>query len=206
VLDSVDEGNGGNRGGYGNQFHSMQLKILLCFLFPKSNLASRQYTLVLELMHLSEIARRDGCGRFTHASTRSAGARYPHMMPSNHTLRSRSIRDQRGNCGPILATLRLYRILQLDVFDFFPCTLTSSHARIQGIIPSAPTLNVRSTRNEQGNRDPILVTLRLYRMLQLAVLDSCPFTLAPTRSAAVGIQDIVPSMPALLLRSTQNPR
>jgi hypothetical protein len=34
-------------------------------------------------------------------------------MPSLPTQSFRSTRNQRGNCGPILATVRLYRILQL---------------------------------------------------------------------------------------------
>jgi hypothetical protein len=45
-------------------------------------------------------------------------ARAQDIMPSATTLLSRSTRDQRGNCTPILATVRLYRILELDVFFF----------------------------------------------------------------------------------------
>jgi hypothetical protein len=67
----------------------------------------------------------------------------------------------------------------------------------QCIIPSATTLTSRSTRNVQGNRDPILATVRLYCIFQLDVFDCCPCTFAPTRSADVGIQDTQPSTPTL---------
>jgi hypothetical protein len=71
-------------------------------------------------------------------------------MPSLIKLIFGSSRNQRGNCSPILATVRLYSILQLGVFAFCPFTRTFSplaDARIQGIIPSAPTLIFRSTWN-----------------------------------------------------------
>jgi hypothetical protein len=67
--------------------------------------------------------------------------------------------------------MRLYRILQLDVFVFCPFTRTSSRpvdAGIQEILPSIITLHFRSTRNQRGNCGPILATVRLYRILQLA--------------------------------------
>jgi hypothetical protein len=63
------------------------------------------------------------CGFFfcpaTLASPRSAAAGIQDMLPSLSTLTFRSTRNQRGNCIPIVATVRLYRnrILQLGVFD-----------------------------------------------------------------------------------------
>jgi hypothetical protein len=74
------------------------------------------------------------------------------FMPSASTLHSRLTRNQRSNCGPLLATV-LYCILQLDIFVLFPFPRTSSHpvdTGIQGITPSIPTLNFRSTRNQRG--------------------------------------------------------
>jgi hypothetical protein len=65
----------------------------------------------------------------------------------------RSTWDQRGNCGPILVTVSLYRILQLDVFVISPFsgfTLRSIrfvNTVLQGIIPSSRVLHFRSTRN-----------------------------------------------------------
>jgi hypothetical protein len=45
----------------------------------------------------------------------------------------------------------------------------------------------------------------LYSILQLAVFGCCPSTtLVSTRLANGGIQDIVPSVPALIFRSTRN--
>jgi hypothetical protein len=47
------------------------------------------------------------------------------IVPSGRTLHFRSTRNQRGNCCPILATMRLYCTLQLAVFICCPLTRTS---------------------------------------------------------------------------------
>jgi hypothetical protein len=39
----------------------------------------------------------------------------------------------------------------------------------------------RSTRNERGNYDPILTTVRFYRVLQLIIFVCCLFARTPTR-------------------------
>jgi hypothetical protein len=65
------------------------------------------------------------------------------LAPSVMTLTFRWTRDQCDDFIPFLATVHLYRILQLAVFLFCPFTPTFSHlvdAEIQGILPSAPTL------------------------------------------------------------------
>jgi hypothetical protein len=93
-------------------------------------------------------------------------------LPSFRTLTYRSTPNQRGNFSPALAAVRLYRILQLDVFVFWPCTRTPRRlvdAGIQDIVPSVFTKKNRSTRNQRGNCSPILATVRLYRILQLDV-------------------------------------
>jgi hypothetical protein len=79
-----------------------------------------------------------------------------------HCLSIRSTWDQLDNCDPILVTVRLYRILYLDDFVFFPLTRMSSRpvdARIRGIMPSVPTMLSRSTWDQRRNSDPILVTV-----------------------------------------------
>jgi hypothetical protein len=63
------------------------------------------------------------------------------IMPSAKTLFLRSIRNQRCNCTPTLATVRLYCIFQLDVYVFCPFTRTSTRP---------------------GKCTPILVTVHLY--------------------------------------------
>jgi hypothetical protein len=93
-----------------------------------------------------------------------------HDTPSSPTLHSCSTQNQRGNCVPMLAAVRLYSTLQLDVFIFCPATRTSTRqgdtgttvnaaitasamvvvaAAVLAII-SSPTLIFRSTRNEHG--------------------------------------------------------
>jgi hypothetical protein len=52
----------------------------------------------------------------TRTPSRSVGVGFQDIVPSTHKLNLRSIRDQHGKCGPILATVRLRRILQLDAF------------------------------------------------------------------------------------------
>jgi hypothetical protein len=89
-------------------------------------------------------------------------------MPSATALIFRSTWNQRGNCLPILATMRLYRIFQLAVFVF--CLFTRASTRpvdaiIQAIMPSLTALFMRSTRNQRSNGTPILVTVREYRSL-----------------------------------------
>jgi hypothetical protein len=66
----------------------------------------------------------------------------------------------------------LYRTLQLDVFVFSPCTSTSirpADAAIQGIMPSATALTIRSAWDQRGNYVPMFVSQRLYRTLQLDI-------------------------------------
>jgi hypothetical protein len=68
------------------------------------------------------------------------------------------------------------------------------------------TMTSRSTRNQRGYCCPILVAVPLYRILQLAVFDCCPFTLASTVRGATGIQGIMPSITTLFFRLTWNQR
>jgi hypothetical protein len=66
-------------------------------------------------------------------------------LPSFRTLTYRSTPNQRGNFSPALAAVRLYRILQLDVFVFWPCTRTPRRlvdAGIQDIVPSVFTKKI----------------------------------------------------------------
>jgi hypothetical protein len=97
----------------------------------------------------------------------------------------RSTWNQRGNCNPILATVRLYRILQLDAFVFCPFTRTSIRpvdTGIQYITPSRlpTTLGFRSTKNQPGDCIPILVVMLLYRrIVQLGVFVRSPVTGTP---------------------------
>jgi hypothetical protein len=58
--------------------------------------------------------------------------------------------------------------------------------------PSIRTLFLRSTRNQRCNRGPMLVTVRLYRTLQLDVFVFSPFTSTSSRSANTRSQDIIP--------------
>jgi hypothetical protein len=66
-------------------------------------------------------------------------------------------------------------------------------AGIRGIIPSRATLFFSFDLEQRGYRLPILATVRVYRILQLAVFDYCPFTRTPTRLVEVVIHDIIPS-------------
>jgi hypothetical protein len=80
------------------------------------------------------------------------------MIPSHFALTFRSTRNELGNCNPILVTVHLYRFLQLKVFVFYPCTLTSTRqgdAGIQDITPSLVNLTFRSISNQRGNCNPI---------------------------------------------------
>jgi hypothetical protein len=98
------------------------------------------------------------------------------IMPSTRALTSRSTRNQRGNCVPILATVHLYRILQLVVFLFCPCPRTSSRPVDAGVLPGLPgtmpstiALVYRAIQNQRGDCTPILGTVHVYRILQLVV-------------------------------------
>jgi hypothetical protein len=100
-------------------------------------------------------------------------------MPSATTLKSRSTWNQRGNFIPILATVRLYRILQLAVFVCCPIALRSSRqgdAGIQDVLPSTQTLTSRLTRNQRGNCDPICCVL-LTPLLLRGIRTLVPYTL-----------------------------
>jgi hypothetical protein len=124
----------------------------------------------------------------------------------------RSIWDQRGNHEPIFATMYLNRMAQLEVFIFCPCAQSMigfkalchhqfKHrlfALILGIIPSVTTLRCRSTRDQRGNRSPILATMHFYRLLQLPVFFICPHTGACSRPVDALIQDTAPSVITLV--------
>jgi hypothetical protein len=128
-------------------------------------------------------------------------------MPSAPTLNFRSTRNQRGNCTPILATVRLYCILQLPVFLFCPFTHTLIHSvdgGIQDTVPSTLTLVCRSTRNQHGNYTPCIATVRFYCIIQLVVFVFCPFSRSSSHLVDTGIQERIPSMPALYWLSTWN--
>jgi hypothetical protein len=130
-------------------------------------------------------------------------------MPSVIRLLCRSTWNQRGNCGPILDTVHSYRILQLSHFVFCSCTRTRTSIRlvdagIQGIMPSAITLCLRSTKNQRGNCTPILSIVSLYCILQPVFFFCCSDSLASSHSADVGIHVIVPSVTTLFMRSTRN--
>jgi hypothetical protein len=143
------------------------------------------------------------------ASSTTASLLLAQDMPSPLTLRSRSTRNQRGNCTPILPTVRLYCILQLAVFVFCPFTRASRRclvdAGIQDMMPSVFTLSLRSIRNQRCNCSPILATVRLYCILQRAVFDCRP-SRTSTRPVDAGIQDFLPSVKTLRSRSIRNQR
>jgi hypothetical protein len=69
-------------------------------------------------------------------------------------------------------------------------------------MPSLATLYFRSTRNQQGNCLPILVTLRWYRILQLLVFVCCPFTRACRRPVDARFQVLMPSVATRCFCST----
>jgi hypothetical protein len=75
---------------------------------------------------------------------------------------------------------------------------------MHNILPFVITLVLCSTRNQRCNCTPIIATVRVYRILQLAIFDSCPFTRTYIRPADAGIQDIIPSSTTLFARSTKN--
>jgi hypothetical protein len=56
-------------------------------------------------------------------------------------------------------------------------------AVIQDLMPSV-------IRNQRGNYEQFLVTVRVHRILQLSVFDCCLCAHASSRSVDVGIQDI----------------
>jgi hypothetical protein len=106
----------------------------------------------------------------------------------------------------VIATVQLYRILQLAFFSFRSITRTSIHLVMVGIqtMPSTTALTIRSTRNQRGNCDPITATVRFYCILQLGDFGCCPFTRTSNRLGNVGIQDNTPSVTTLFSRSTRN--
>jgi hypothetical protein len=79
------------------------------------------------------------------------------------------MRNQRGNCGPILATVRILQLLIFVYCPFTPTSIRSADDGIQDLLPSVITLTSRSTRDQSGNCRPILATAPLYRILQLDV-------------------------------------
>jgi hypothetical protein len=104
-----------------------------------------------------------------------------------------------GNRDPTLAIVRLYRILQLAVFDCCPfASSRSADGWIQVIRPSVLTLTIRWMRNQRCNCTPIFATVRLYCILRHAVFVFFPFTPTSSRLVDAGIQDIAPSIPTLL--------
>jgi hypothetical protein len=136
------------------------------------------------------------------------------IMPSNHTLFCRSTRNQRANCNPIfpgVATVHLYRILQLNVFVLCPYARRYRGpvvAGFQGTLPSTRTLSFSSTRNQRGDCGPILASVQLHRVPQLAVFIFCPWhTRTSSRQRVIGIQgNIMPFLLTLNSRSTRNQR
>jgi hypothetical protein len=122
----------------------------------------------------------------------------------------RSTLDQHSNCGPILVTVRLHHILQLDVFTCCPFTCTSSRRSVDNVIqgmPSVTTLTSRSTRDQRGNCTKTLATVHFHCILQLDVFVFWPCTRASSHWVDVGIiQGILPSVITLFLRSTRNQR
>jgi hypothetical protein len=106
-------------------------------------------------------------------------------------------------------TVRSYRMLQHVIFVFCPCTrasILSANVGIQCITLSGPARLFRSTRNQRGNSNPILATVRLYRILQLAVFVFCPSNLVSTRSVDDRIQGNLPPVTTLPSPSTWNQR
>jgi hypothetical protein len=142
---------------------------------------------------------------FTRTSTRQLNVEIQGTMPAILTLHFCSTWNQSGYCAPLLATMRLYRILQLAVFDCCPIARTSirpADAGIQDILPSTTTLTFCSTRNQLGNFIPIFATVRLHCTHQLAVFVLCPIARTSIRPADAGIQDTMPSVTTLIFRST----
>jgi hypothetical protein len=123
------------------------------------------------------------------------------ILPSAPTLLFRSTRDQRGDYNRILATVRLYRMLQLDVFVFCPPTRPwrgRVDVVIQGtMLPSSATLLSPTTRNQRGDCNPIHATERINCILQLSVFVCYPCTRTFIRLVDVGNQGIIPSAPIL---------
>jgi hypothetical protein len=125
------------------------------------------------------------------------------------TLYFHSTWNHRGNCGPILATVRFYCASYLAVFLHCPFTRTSIRSvyiEIQGIMPSLTPLIFRSTWSHRGNSSLFLATVPLYCTSQLAVFICYPATLASTHGADDGIQDTIPSAPTLLFLLTWDQR
>jgi hypothetical protein len=139
------------------------------------------------------------CCPFTRTSIRPDDVGIQDMVPSVMTLHFFLTWNQRG---PILATVRFYRSIQLGSSVYLPVRPVTFKnlvdAEIQGIMPPVLTLHFRSTWNQRGNCGPILATVHLYRILQLAVFIWFPFTRTSFRLVDAGIQDTIPSVPTLL--------
>jgi hypothetical protein len=151
------------RPNWSNRTAALRPVVILCFI-------------TLCYSHYQRVSRQptfsvfDYCP-FTRTFSSQGDAGIRGMLPSVTTLPSRSIRNQRGNRDPIFATVRLYRILQLAIFDCCPA-IRPVDARNQFITPSAPTLTIRSTRNQRGNCNPICLILVL-AILLLAGIRNC---------------------------------
>jgi hypothetical protein len=95
------------------------------------------------------------CCPFIRTPRRLVHAAIQGITLSTTTLICRSTWHECCIFMSILATVRLYRILQLDFFDFCPCTRTCIRlidAGIQDILLSCQTLTFHSTRNQQPAR------------------------------------------------------
>jgi hypothetical protein len=115
---------------------------------------------------LALFSTNSGCNQYTDSSD-FWGSRVP-QLPSVSI-----------ETTPIFATVRLYSIFQLAVFDC--CSFTRTFIRlvdagIEDLTPSVVTLIFRSTRNQRGNCTPILVPVCLYRIPQLDSFKHCPLT------------------------------
>jgi hypothetical protein len=130
----------------------------------------------------------------------SSDAKKGALKSCDHRRRLPLVKDlvSERNCTPALGTVYLHRFLQLAIFVFCPFTRTSILAAddgIQTIVTSVATLYFRSTRDQRGNYDTILTTVRLYRIMQFAVFDCCPLNRTFIRLVDVGIQRVMPSGP-----------
>jgi hypothetical protein len=134
-------------------------------------------------------------------------------MPSVITLVFPSTRNQRGNGTPILATVRAIvprssasylrlRSIYLHVDSFASCL----HPRHPSIFVYTVFLFVRSGISVAIACTPILATLRLYRVRELAAFVFCPITRTFLRSVDLWIQGITASAHTHRSRSTWNQR
>jgi hypothetical protein len=61
-------------------------------------------------------------------------------------------------------------------------SIRQGDAGFQGIMPSGRTLCFRSTWNQSGNYDPVIITVRLHCIFQLTAFGFSPFTRTSIRS------------------------